>query len=154
MEAPRRYPTRPLVGAGAVVHRGGRVLLVKRRNPPNEGRWALPGGLVELGEGVQDAAIREIREETGLTVKIEGLLDVQTDLHTDERSRIEYHYILVDYLAKPVSGRLKLNSESSDSGWFEQGELGRLAMSRGTRAVLKMFFDNRLRWTRSASAPS
>jgi len=120
-------------------------LLVKRRNPPNEGRWALPGGLVELGEAVQDAAIRETREETGLTVKIEGLLDVQTDLHMDERSRIEYHYVLVDYLAKPVSGRLRLNSESSDSGWFTQGQLERLAMSRGTGAVLKMFFDNRLR---------
>jgi len=145
LEAPRRYPTRPLVGAGAVVHRKGRVLLVKRRNPPNEGRWALPGGLVELGEGVQDAAIREVKEETGLTVKIEGLLDVQTDLHTDARSRIEYHYILVDYLARPVSGRLRLNSESSDSGWFVRGQLPRLAMSGGTRTILEMFFNNRLR---------
>jgi ADP-ribose pyrophosphatase len=120
-------------------------LLVKRKNPPNEGRWAIPGGLVELGEAVQDAAIREIREETGLTVKIERLLDVQTDLHTDERSRIEYHYILVDYLARPVSGRLRLNAESSDAGWFTLAQLGRLAMSRGTKTVLKMFFDNRLR---------
>jgi len=145
MEAPRRYPTRPLVGAGAVVHRRGRVLLVKRRNPPNRGRWALPGGLVELGEAVQDAAIREIREETGLIVKIEGLLDVQTDLHTDERSRIEYHYVLVDYLARPVSGRLRLNSESSDFGWFTRSQLDRLAMSGGTRAVLNLFFGNPLR---------
>ena len=145
MEAPRKYPTRPLVGAGAVVHRRGLVLLVRRRNPPNEGRWAIPGGLVELGETVQDAAIREIKEETGLTVRIEGLLDVQTDLHTDERSRIEYHYVLVDYLARPVSGRLRLNSESSDSGWFTRGQLGGLTMSEGTRAVLKMFFSKRLR---------
>ena len=128
-----------------MVHRRGRVLLVKRRNPPNKGKWALPGGLVELGETVQDAAIREIGEETGLNVRIEGLLDVQTDLHTDGRSRIEYHYILVDYLATPVSGRLRLNSESSDYGWFARDQLGRLSMSRGTRAVLKMFFDNRLR---------
>lgn len=97
---------------------------------------------MELGEAVQDAAVREVREETGLTVRIEGLLDVQTDLHTDERSRIEYHYILVDYLASPVSGRLRLNSESSDFGWFTSGQLRRLSMSRGTRAVLRMFFDN------------
>jgi 8-oxo-dGTP diphosphatase len=145
MEVPRRYPTRPLVGAGAVVHRGRRVLLVRRKNPPNEGKWALPGGLVELGETVQDAAVREIKEETGLTIDIEGLLDVQTDLHLDGSSRIEYHYVLVDYLARPISGRLRLNPESSDAGWFSRDQLGRLSMSRGTRTVLKQFFGNRLR---------
>jgi ADP-ribose pyrophosphatase YjhB (NUDIX family) len=145
MEAPRRYPKRPLVGAGAVVHRGGRVLLVKRRNPPNEGKWALPGGLVELGETVQGAAVREVKEETGLAVEIEGLLDVQTDLHLDESSRIEYHYVLVDYLAKPLSGGVKLNAESSDSGWFTRDQIGRLAMSTGTRVVLGTFFRKRLR---------
>ena len=118
---------------------------MKRRNPPNKGKWALPGGLVELGETVQAAAVREIKEETGLVVEIDGLLDVQTDLHTDGSSRIEYHYVLVDYLAKPVSGRLKLNAESSDSGWFTRRQVGRLAMSRGTRAVLAIFFKKRLR---------
>ena len=145
MEAPRRYPSRPLVGVGAVVHRGGRVLLLRRRNPPNRGRWALPGGLVELGETVQGAAVREIKEETGLTVEIEGLLDVQTDLHVDRSSRIEYHYVLVDYLAKSLSGRVRLNSESSNSGWFTHSQAGRLAMSDGTKAVLERFFKKRLR---------
>ena len=145
MEAPRRYPTRPLVGAGAVVHRRGRVLLLQRKNPPNAGKWALPGGLVELGETVQGAAVREIEEETGLVVVIEGLLDVQTDLHIDEDSRIEYHYVLVDYLAKPVSGRLRLNAESSASGWFTRHQAGGLAMGSGTRSVLRLFFSKRLR---------
>jgi len=128
-----------------VVHRGEQVLLVKRRNPPNAGKWALPGGLVELGESVQGATIREIKEETGLAVELEGLLDVQTDLHLDSGSRIEYHYVLVDYLAKPVSGRVRLNAESSDSGWFTRGQVGRLTMSDGTRAVLGLFFRKRLR---------
>jgi len=144
MDSPRRYPTRPLVGAGAVVHRRGRVLLVRRRNPPNQGKWAIPGGLVELGETVQVAATREIFEETGLRVTIEGLLDVQTDVHKDAVSRLEYHYVLVDYLAKPVGGRLRLNSESSESGWFTSEQTKRLPMSKGTSAVLGIYFKQRL----------
>lgn len=123
-----------------MVHRGGRVLLVKRKNPPNERKWALPGGLVELGETTEKAAAREVLEETGLKVKIEGLLDIQTDLHFDHASRLEYHYVLVDYLAKPVKGRLRINGESSASGWFSETQVGALDMSDGTRTVLGAFF--------------
>ena len=128
-----------------MVHRGSRVLLVKRKNPPSKGRWALPGGLVELGEVTSAAAAREVLEETGLRVEIERLLDVQTDIHMDRSSRLEYHYVLVDYLARPVGGRLKLNPESSDSGWFTKAQTKDLDKSKGTTAVLRLFFDHRLR---------
>jgi 8-oxo-dGTP diphosphatase len=100
---------------------------------------------VELGERVQDAAVREIFEETGLTVKIEALLDVQTDLHRDANSRLEYHYILVDYLAKPTGGRLRLNQESSAAGWFSAPQTKRLKTTNGTRMVLDIYFRHRLR---------
>src|SRR5215467_13034068 len=77
----REYPFAPMVGAGAVVRRREKVLLMKRRRPPNEGLWTIPGGLVELGENLEGAAAREVFEETGLSVRIMALLDVQTDIH-------------------------------------------------------------------------
>ncbi len=142
MKARRRYPSTPLVGAGAVIHSGARILLVKRNNPPNKGRWALPGGLVELGETCEDAAAREVLEETGLSVRIERLLDVQSDLHFDAQGRLEYHYVLVDYLARPVRGRVRVNSESSSSGWFTRRQVRSLDMSEGTRGVVNLYFDS------------
>ena len=137
----REYPPRPLVGAGAVVHRNGRVLLIRRKFPPNAGKWSLPGGLVELGETVHDAAAREVEEETGLKVEVQGLLDVGTDVHHDSRGRLKFHYVLVDYLARPVGGRVKLNAESSGSGWFTRRQSEGLEMTTGTRAVLRKYFE-------------
>ena len=140
MKARREYPSRPLVGAGALVYKGAKVLLIKRKYPPNEGRWALPGGLVELGERVQDAVLREVKEETGLEVALEGLMDVGTDIHLDEMSKPRYHYVLVDYLARPIGGRVKLNAESLAFGWFTYEQAKMLDMSDGTRDVLALHF--------------
>lgn len=145
MKVRRRYPSRPLVGAGALVHRRDTVLLVKRANPPAQGMWAIPGGLVELGESVQDAATREVEEETGLKVQVEGLLDVQTDIHRDRAGRLEYHYILVDYLAKPIGGTETLNSESSAYGWFTWKQTRRLQSTNGTKVVLDNYFRQHAR---------
>lgn len=144
MGARRRYPSRPLVGAGAVVRKDGEVLLVRRRFPPNMGKWALPGGLIELGETTEAAAAREIEEETGFKVKIVGLLDVQTEVHRDPNERLEYHYVLVDYLATPIGGKMRLNQESSGYGWFTETRSKSLKMSDGTRAVLRKAFRHSL----------
>ena len=140
---PRAYPSRPLVGSGAVVHRGDRVLLVRRRFPSNKGKWALPGGLVELGESAPDAAAREVHEETGLQVAIERLLDVTTEVHRDRKSRIRYHYVLLDFQARPVGGKVRTNSESIGHGWFSASEVEKLPINRGTRAVLRSYFEKR-----------
>lgn len=140
MERRRQYPSHPLVGAGSIIHRGGKVLLVRRKYPPHEGKWAIPGGLVELGERAEEAAAREALEETGLTVTIETLLDVSSDISFDGKSNPEYHYVLIDFVAKPSRGRVKLNSESSAYGWFTSKEVEKLEMSDGTRAALMKYF--------------
>lgn len=141
MHDSRRYPGRPLVGAGAVVHRDDKVLLIKRAYPPNAGKWAIPGGLVELGESAKAAAEREVKEETGLTVKIEGLLDVGTDIHRDDKGEIEYHFILVDYVARPAGGGLRMSAESKDCGWFSKEKIADLEMPDGTRKVIESYYD-------------
>jgi 8-oxo-dGTP diphosphatase len=145
MDIKRTYPSAPLVGAGCVIHRGGKVLLVRRKNPPHADNWSIPGGLVELGERVEDAAAREALEETGLSVKVERLLDVGSDISVRSGSRPEYHYILVDYVARPLRGRVVLNAESSDYGWFSERDIPRLTMSDGTRAALAKYFLQRPR---------
>ena len=86
--------------------------------------------------------MREVKEETGLEVALVGLLDVGTDIHLDEMSRPRYHYVLVDYLARPVHGRVKLNAESSAFGWFTAEQVKKLDMSEGTRDVLALHFQS------------
>ncbi len=128
-----------------MVHRDGKVFLLRRRYPPTQGKWALPGGLVELGESCEEAAARETLEETGIAVRLQGLLDVQTDLHRDIHSRIEYHYVLVDYVAEPGDGKVTLNPESSESGWFTRSQTKHLDLSDGTRRVIELFYKRQRR---------
>lgn len=118
------------------------MLLLKRRFPPNQGRWAIPGGLVELGESVTEAALREVKEETGLEIKIESLLDVATDVHHDPAGRIKYHYVLVDYVARRARGNIRLNGESTEWGWFTRAESELLQMSEKTRAAVPRYFQD------------
>ena len=95
----REFPAAPLVGVGAVVFEAGRVLLVRRGREPLKGHWSLPGGLVELGERLLDAVVREVREETGLTVEPIELVEVVDRIHWEE-SRVRYHYVIADYLCR------------------------------------------------------
>ena len=94
----REYPDRPIVGVGGVVVRNGRVVLVRRANPPRMGEWSIPGGMLELGETLRAGVEREIEEETGLKVKSETVLDVFDSIVTDADGKTQYHYVLIDYL--------------------------------------------------------
>ena len=140
MDSRRRYPGRPFVGVGAVIQRAGKVLLILRRHPPNAGLWSLPGGLIELGETPAEAIEREVKEETGLRIRAKGILGVGTELLRDSEGRVEYHFVLIDYSANSIAGRVRLNAESSAFGWFSQDEIDPLNVTKGTKEVLKKSF--------------
>src|SRR5689334_8357925 len=94
----REYPDRPLIGVGAIIVDRGRVVLVKRGNPPLVGEWSIPGGVIELGETVREAVVREAQEETGLLVKTAELLGVFDRVVRDEQGLTRYHFVLIDFL--------------------------------------------------------
>ena len=117
----REFPSSPLVGVGAVVVDRGRVLLVRRGTEPMKGRWSLPGGLVELGEPLPFAVVREVREETGLEVETVALLELLDRIHR-EGERVRYHYVIADYLCRVTGGALQAASDAEAVRWVERAE--------------------------------
>ena len=103
----RPYPERPVVGVGAVVLDGSRVLLIKRGHAPLKGQWSLPGGGVEIGETLEQAIAREVTEETGLTVDVGPMVEVLDRISRDDEGRVEHHFVLVDFICRPLGGVLK-----------------------------------------------
>jgi 8-oxo-dGTP diphosphatase len=117
----REFPETPLVGVGAVVVDEGRVLLVRRGTEPLRGHWSLPGGMLEVGESLSDGVIREVREETGLTVEPVELVELLDRIHR-EGERVRYHYVIADYLCRVVSGTLKAASDADAAKWVERAQ--------------------------------
>jgi 8-oxo-dGTP diphosphatase len=114
---PRRYPPRPVVGVGAVIVHGGRVVLIRRKYEPLAGQWSLPGGTLELGESLEAGVAREIREETGLEVEVGPVVDVFDRILLDAERRVQYHFVLVDFLCRPIGGALQAGSDVDDAVW-------------------------------------
>jgi 8-oxo-dGTP diphosphatase len=111
----REYPEAPIVGVGGIVFQDDLVLLAKRAQDPGKGVWTLPGGVVELGETLEDAVKREILEEASLTIQIGGLARLLDRIVLDDAGRVRYHYIIADYWARRVSGELRPGSDVSDA---------------------------------------
>ena len=133
----REYPDRPLVGVGAVIVKDSRVLLIRRGQAPLLGELSLPGGVLECGETLREATIREAREETGLIVETGELLGVYERAIRSEDGRVRYHYVLIDFLCRAVGGDMKAGSDASDVRWFESAELDGLKLPRDTRDVIE-----------------
>jgi ADP-ribose pyrophosphatase YjhB (NUDIX family) len=133
----RLYPELPIVGVGAVILREGRVLIVRRANPPLQGQWSIPGGALDLGEKLRDGVAREVREETGLEVEVGPVLDVFDSIFPDAEGRTQYHYVLIDYLCRPLSGTATAASDASELRWARPDELETLGMKQVTIEVIR-----------------
>jgi ADP-ribose pyrophosphatase YjhB (NUDIX family) len=137
----REFPELPLVGVGAIIIQNDRVVLVKRAHPPIQGQWSIPGGVLEVGELVREAAIREAREETGLIVQPADLLGVYDRILRNEEQRVQYHYVLVDFLCRPVGGELQAASDAAEVRWFTRHELPPLKLAEDTQDVIEKGFE-------------
>ena len=136
----REFPDRPFVGVGAIIIDGTRVLLVKRAHPPIQGQWSIPGGVLEVGELVREAAIREAREETGLLVEPGELLGVYDRVLRNPEQRVQYHYVLIDFLCCPIGGELRAASDAAEVRWFTREELPALKLAEDTLDVIQKGF--------------
>ena len=130
-------PTEPRVAVSAVVFHNGKILLVKRSNPPQQGIWAIPGGSIKLGETLQAAAEREIMEETGLTIKAGEAIHTFEVIDRSLEGEITYHYVVVDLEAEYISGEITPSDDAEDAGWFTPGDLKTLKASSKTLELLR-----------------
>ncbi len=134
---PRKYPPRPVVGVGAVIVDDERVVLIKRKYEPLAGRWSLPGGTLELGESLEAGVAREIQEETGLDVEVGPVVEVFDRILLDADGRVQYHFVLVDYLCRPIGGRLQAGSDVDDAVWAESVDLARFQLTGKATGVIE-----------------
>ncbi|MBL95071.1 MAG: phosphohydrolase [Magnetovibrio sp.] len=136
---PREYPERPIVGVGVVIFNGDSVLLVRRKNPPRENELSLPGGAQKVGETVVEAAVREVFEETGLKIKVHGIVDVVDAISLDKTDKVQYHYTLVEFIATseekilPVAG-----TDAGDPIWVQKYNIDSLCMWPETKRIINL----------------
>jgi 8-oxo-dGTP diphosphatase len=158
----REYPERPVVGVGGVVIVDGRALLIRRGSEPLLGQWSIPGGTLELGESLEHGVVRELKEETGLTVRIVEMIEVFDRIYEDEADAAggeilppgteakkkgpRYHYVIIDYLCERIDGEAKAGSDVTDVAYATEDELVRFGLTEtATRILRKAFAMDRLR---------
>ncbi|MGD8505332.1 MAG: NUDIX hydrolase [Candidatus Bathyarchaeota archaeon] len=137
----REYPTRPIVGVGALLIKNGKLLLVRRGAKPGQGKWSIPGGLVELGERTRDAVIREVKEECGLDVELERLMDVFDNITRDEKGRIQYQFVVVNFMAKIKGGILKSADDVLEARWVSLNEVEKYNLTNSFRAFYQKHYE-------------
>lgn len=132
----REYPERPIVAVGVAVCRKGCVLIVQRGRAPSKGVWTVPGGAVDLGETMRQAAAREVQEECGIEVEVGEVVGILDNVVRDEQARIRYHYAIIDFAARHTSGELRPNDELMDAAWITPAEFDAYGVPAKAREVL------------------
>lgn len=147
MTSSREYPQRPVVGVGGVVIDQGRALLIRRGSEPLRGEWSIPGGTLELGESLEQGVTRELREETGLDVRVLELIEVFDRIFPDDCSgssekkhRPRFHFVIVDYLCERISGEARAGSDVTDVAFASEDEFGRYHLTETATRILKKAF--------------
>ena len=132
----RSYPTRPYLAVSAAIFRAGRVLIVRRGVPPMQGIYTLPGGGVELGETLEQAVMREVREETGLAIEPLSLVGYRQVIARDSEGKIERHFVILPFAARYLAGEISLNAELAEAKWLLPAELSRLKTTEGLAEIV------------------
>jgi ADP-ribose pyrophosphatase YjhB (NUDIX family) len=132
----REYPEHPVVGVGAVVVRDGRALIIKRAHEPRKGEWSLPGGLLELGESLADAARREVKEETNLDIEVGPIIETFDRVHRDDQGRIRYHFVIVDFVCWSTAGEAVAGSDADGVAWVRADEIDAYQVNAHARDVI------------------
>ena len=143
----REYPERPVVGVGGVIIENGRALLIRRGSEPLRGQWSIPGGTLELGESLQEGVARELREETGLEVRVLELIEVFDRIFPDEHLQVSeqkrgprFHFVIVDYLCERIGGKPLAGSDVTDVAFSTEDELSKYSLTETATRVLKKAF--------------
>ena len=153
MASSREYPERPVVGVGGVVIHNGRALLIRRGSEPLRGQWSIPGGTLELGESLQQGVARELREETGLDVRVLDLIEVFDRIFPEdtthagvEKPRPRFHFVIADYLCERIAGEARAGSDVTDVAFAAEDELVQYHLTEtATRVLQKAFVMARAR---------
>ncbi|MFB6490081.1 MAG: NUDIX hydrolase [Thermoproteus sp. AZ2] len=132
----REYPAYPLAGVGAVVLRGTQILLIRRGSNPGKGKWSIPGGMIEPGEAPEEAALRELEEETGLLGKVRGLFGVYNYVERDSDGRVRYHFVILDYLIDPIGGELRPSTDALEARFVELAGAQSLDLTETARSLI------------------
>lgn len=143
----REYPERPVIGVGGVIVDRGRTVLIRRGTEPLRGEWSIPGGTIEIGETLEEAVRRELREETGLAVRVLELIELFDRIYMEnaassaqDKKKPRYHYVIADYLCELIGGEPRAGSDVTDLAFAREDELAKFRLTEKATSVLKKAF--------------